>query len=99
MVEVTIVRVYLTETEKYLKQLLTYLHDESQVRGVTVIRGIVGFGQSGKIHTAHLVDLSINLPVIIEFFDRPEKIEKIITHLNGFIKPGHLVYWSAHTNG
>ena len=58
MKQITMVRVYLTESEKRLKKLLTYLHDESQVSGVTVLRGITGFGNSGKIHTASLLDLS-----------------------------------------
>jgi len=65
MKPITMVRVYLTEAEgQRLKKLLKYLHDDSQVCGVTVLRGISGFGQSGKIHAAHLVDLSLDLPII-----------------------------------
>jgi len=85
MKPITMVRVYLTEAEGRLKKLLKYLHDDSQVRGVTVLRGISGFGKSGKIHTAHLVDLSLDLPVIIEFFDTPEKITPILSHLETLI--------------
>jgi PII-like signaling protein len=95
MKQITMVRVYLTEKKGQLKKLLNYLHDESQVRGVTVERGISGFGPSGKIHTAHLVDLSLNLPVIIEFFDTPEKITPILSHLKTLVEPNHIVYWSA----
>ncbi len=95
MKQVTMVRIYLTEAEGRLKKLLNYLHDESQVRGVTVLRGISGFGQSGKIHAAHLVDLSLDLPVIIEFFDTPEKITPILSHLKSLVEPNHIVYWSA----
>lgn len=98
MKEITIVRIYLTELEKQLHQLLTYLHDESKVRGVTVLRGISGFGQSGKIHATQLVDLSFDLPVIIEFFDEPEKITAILPQLNSFVPNGHLTYWSAYSN-
>ena len=43
--DVTMVRVYLTEAGKTLKTLLTKLHDEEKVRGVTVFRGISGFGR------------------------------------------------------
>jgi len=95
MKPITMVRVYLTEAEGRLKKLLKYLHDDSQVRGVTVLRGISGFGKSGKIHTAHLVDLSLDLPVIIEFFDTPEKITPILSHLETLIEPNHIVYWHA----
>lgn len=95
MKQVTMVRVYLTESEGRLKKLLNYLHDKSKVRGVTVLRGISGFGQSGKVHSAHLVDLSLDLPVIIEFFDTPEKVTQILSELKSLVEPNHIVYWSA----
>ncbi len=91
--QITMVRVYLTESEKCLKKLLNYLHDKSQVSGVTVLRGITGFGHSGKIHTANLIDLSLELPVIVEFFDSPEKITTILAHIQKIIEPNHIVYW------
>ncbi len=95
MKQITMVRVYLTEAEGRLKKLLKYLHDDSQVCGVTVLRGISGFGKSGKIHTANLVDLSLDLPVIIEFFDTQEKITPILSHLETLVEPNHIVYWTA----
>ncbi|MDM8564060.1 DUF190 domain-containing protein [Candidatus Halobeggiatoa sp. HSG11] len=95
MKQITMVRVYLTESEKCLKKLLKYLHDDSQVSGVTVLRGITGFGHSGKIHTAHLLDLSLDLPVIVEFFDTPEKITTILSHIQNIIEPNHIVHWPA----
>ncbi|MEK8015223.1 MAG: DUF190 domain-containing protein [Candidatus Parabeggiatoa sp.] len=96
MKPITMVRVYLNEGKgQRLKKLLKYLHDDSQVCGVTVLRGISGFGQSGKIHAAHLVDLSLDLPVIVEFFDTPEKITPILSHLEELIEPNHIVYWPA----
>ena len=98
MKPITMVRIYLTETEKNLARLLKYLHDDSQVRGVTVLRGISGFGKSGKIHSAHLVDLAFDLPVVVEFFDTPTKIEYILPQLQTLIEPGHVVHWSAQVN-
>ena len=98
MKPITIVRVYLTESEANLTKLLNYLHDDSQVRGVTVFRGISGFGQSGKIHSTHLVDLSFDLPIIVEFFDTPEKVTLILNHLNTLVEPEHVVHWSAFIN-
>ncbi len=95
MKHITVVRVYLTESEKCLKKLLIYLHDESQVSGVTVLRGITGFGHSGKIHTANLLDLSLDLPIIVEFFDNPEKITTIISHIQNIIELNHIVHWQA----
>jgi hypothetical protein len=96
--EVLVVRVYLHEAKAHMEKLLAYLHDEAKVQGVTVFRGISGFGNSGKYHSATLMDLSLDLPVVIEFFDSPDKAEIIIQYLNTIIKPGHIVYWPARIN-
>ncbi len=96
--DVTIVRIYLHESKSQMKELLQYLHDESKVRGVTVFRGITGFGTSGEYHSSELIDMSLDLPIVIEFFDVPEKIKSIIGKLNKQIKPGHIVYWPAKIN-
>ena len=95
---ITMVRVYLTESDKLLRQVVSRLHDEESVRGVTVFRGISGFGQSGEIHSASLLDLSTDLPVVVEFFDEPGKVEKIIAHLNTIVDSGHIVSWPAQLN-
>ncbi len=96
--EVTMVRIYLTEAEGRLGKLITMLHDVEKVCGVTVFRGISGFGKSGKVHSSTLLDLSMDLPVVIEFFDTPDKVEGILEHLNGILEPGHIVSWSAVVN-
>lgn len=96
--EVTVVRIYLSEGQGQLENLLKRLHDWEHVRGVTVFRGIAGFGDSGQLHTAKLVDLSLNLPIIVEFFDTPDKINAIQEHLKESIKPGHMLSWTARVN-
>jgi PII-like signaling protein len=95
---ITVVRIYLTEAEHKLKQLLSYLHDESQVRGVTVFRGISGFGKSGKVHSASLLDLSMDLPIVVEFFDNAEKVRGLLPELEKMVDSGHLIYWPAYIN-
>ncbi len=95
---VTMVRIYLTEAEKLTKILLARLHDEEQVRGVTVFRGVSGFGRSGKMHSSSLLDLSLDLPVVIEFFDEPAKVKRILTHLKDLLPPGHVISWTAKVN-
>lgn len=96
--DVTLVRIYLTETEKTLKPLLERLHDTEKVRGVTVFRGISGFGRSGKVHSSTLLDLSMDLPVVVEFFDAPGKVARILDHLQDLLPPGHVVSWPAKVN-
>lgn len=97
--DVTMVRIYLTEGSGRLNSLMRYLHDESKVRGVTVFRGITGFGKSGHVHSSTLIDMSLDLPVVIEFFDEPQRAAAAIEHLHTLIEPGHIVFWPARVNG
>jgi PII-like signaling protein len=93
--DVTFVRIYLTEGEGRMEGLLQRLHDEEKVQGVTVFRGISGFGKSGKMHSSSLLDMSLDLPLVIEFFDVPQKVNDILEHLRKNIEPGHIVSWPA----
>lgn len=93
LISATMVRVYLTESDHGLKPLLKCLHDELGVLGATVTRGVAGFGASGVVHSAGLVDLSTNLPLILEFFDRPDRARMAIVRIRDFVEPGHVVSW------
>jgi PII-like signaling protein len=96
--DVTMVRIYLHEGQGQMESLMQLLHDEEKVRGVTAFRGVSGFGQSGKMHSSTLLDISLDLPLVIEFFDEPEKVWQVLEHLNELVKPGHLVSWPAKIN-
>ena len=63
-----------------------------------MFRGVTGFGASGRFHTARLLDLSLDLPVVVEFFDEEKKVAAIVDHLESMIKPGHMVHWQARVN-
>lgn len=92
-VEAMMVRVYLSESDHEMKPVLKCLHDELKVCGVTVMRGIAGYGGSGVVHTASLLDLSTDLPLVLEFFDRPDKAERAIERISEIVEPGHVVCW------
>ena len=98
MSEVTVVRIYWREGKGSLQAMLERLHEEERVRGVTVFRGVAGYGGSGKLHANTLVDLSLELPLVIEFFDTPQRAAKIIDDLRDTIGPGHIVSWPAQVN-
>jgi PII-like signaling protein len=93
--DVTFVRIYLTEGEGRMEGLLKRLHDEEKVQGVTVFRGISGFGSSGRLHSSSLLDMSLDLPLVVEFFDVPQKVEQILEHIHRDIDPGHIVSWQG----
>jgi PII-like signaling protein len=96
--EVTMVRIYITEGKGLMQRLLAKLHDEEKVQGVTVFRGIAGFGRSGAMHSSTLLDMSLDLPIVIEFFDDPAKVSTILEHLKDLVPPGHTVTWSAQVS-
>ncbi|MCP4284587.1 MAG: DUF190 domain-containing protein [Gammaproteobacteria bacterium] len=98
LTEVTVVRIYVNEGQHQFQRLMELLHDQEKVAGVTAFRGIAGFGKSGRMHSSTLLDMSLDLPLILEFFDRPEKVESVLDQLNTFIAPGHIVSWSANVN-
>ncbi|MCK9397061.1 MAG: DUF190 domain-containing protein [Methylobacter sp.] len=93
--EVTIARIYTLEGHDQLNQALDILRDEEKIFGVTIVRGIVGFGENRKVHTSSLLTLSLELPLIIEFYDEPEKVEKAIQILKSRLDFKHIVSWSA----
>ena len=95
---VVMVRIYLTEGQHQFERILTWLHDEAKVCGVTAFRGIAGFGRSGKIHSAKLIDTSLDLPLVIEFFEVAERFDALHEALNQRIPEGHMVYWEAKVN-
>ncbi len=96
--EVTLVRIYCSEAGHQHQKIIDMLHRDHRVVGVTAFRGIAGFGKSGHIHEAGLLDISLDLPVIIEFFDRPDKVAEVLPLLNEMVGPGHIVSWSARAN-
>ena len=82
----------------YYGKYVQRLNDEGRVRGVTVFRGIAGFGKSGEIHSSSLLDMSLDLPVAVEFFDEPDKAQVIINELYKKVGPGHITSWLAQLN-
>ncbi len=95
MEKVRVVRIYISEHEKLIQPILHYLHNGADVRGVTVFRGIAGFGESGKIHGLDLIDVSFDLPICIEFFESPKQVTKVIDHLSEMVAADHIVMWDA----
>ncbi len=92
---ITVARIYLREGEHLLSKIIKFLHDEEKVSGVTVLQGTIGFGPDGEIRTSRLIDLSLDLPLIIEFYDLPERVDTVINHLQTHMGLAHVVSWSA----
>ena len=93
--KVRVARIYLTEDEHVHERVFERLHDEHKVMGVTVYRGISGFGRSGKTHSSNLLDLGFDLPVVVEFFDSAENVDKALASISDLIPPGHVLTFDA----
>jgi PII-like signaling protein len=93
--EITIARVYTLEGHDQLNHVLDILHDEEGILGATVIRGIAGYGVSREIHTSSLLNLSLELPLIVEFYDETEKVLQAIEKLKNRLALKHIISWSV----
>jgi PII-like signaling protein len=96
-VNVIFVKIYITESSHLLNTIVNYLKNEAKIRGISVFRAISGFGDTGN-HTTSLIDLSLNLPLSIEFFDTKDKVEPALEHLSSIVKHEHIVFWEAKSN-
>ena len=81
--DVLMVRVYLSEADhgrrtNLMQEILSALHDKHAVKGVTVFRGVAGFGADGEVHADDMLRLAVDLPLVIEFFDEPTVAEAAI---------------------
>lgn len=93
--EITIARIYLREGEHLLSKIMNFLHDEEKVAGAVVLRGTAGFSADGIVRTASLVDLSLDLPLVVEFYDRPERVDAVLEKLVRRLRLPHVVAWPA----
>ena len=102
--EVLMVRIYLSEADHgrrrtLMQEIFSILHDRHAVQGVTVFRGVAGFGARGEVHADDILRLNVDLPLVIEFFDEPEVAEAAIHLLYDLVPGGHIVSWQARRHG
>lgn len=80
-----LLRVIVGETDRYegrpLYEAVVLRARELGLAGATVVRALMGYGASSHLHTAKILRLSFDLPVVIEIVDRPENIERLLPFL------------------
>jgi PII-like signaling protein len=85
-----LLRIFIGEMDKYehkpLYEALVFAAKEQGIAGATVLRGILSYGASSRIHTAKLLDLSFDLPIVVEIVDQKEKIEEFLETANAMIE-------------
>ena len=87
-----LLRIFIGESDhvgsKPLYEAIVLKARELNLAGATVLRGIMGFGAESRIHTAKILRLSEDLPIIIEIVDEQENIDKLIPFLDEHVKEG-----------
>jgi len=95
-----LLKIYISEDSRYkghnLYHALVQKFREMGMAGVTVTRGIEGYGQQKRLHSAKIVDISLSLPIIVEVVDIPERIEKIIPVVEEMVSEGLVMVTDVH---
>ena len=87
-----LLRIFIGEQDKWdgiaLYEAIVILARKEKMAGATVIKGCMGFGCKSHMHTAKLLRLSEDLPMIIEIVDSEENINRFIPHLDEMVREG-----------
>jgi PII-like signaling protein len=85
-------RIYIGEGDRWKRHSLFHAivakAKELDLAGATVARGLMGYGAEKRIHTASIVDLSSDLPIIVEIIDSEEYIAKLLPYLDEVLEKG-----------
>lgn len=95
--ERTLMRIFLGESDRCqegphrgrpLHEAILLTLRERGFAGATVVRGVAGFGASARLHTDRVLRLSADLPIIVEVVEQEEKIQEVLSLLDGMIGGG-----------
>jgi PII-like signaling protein len=88
----TLLRIFIGESDRWhhqpLYEAIVLKAREMHLAGATVLRGPMGFGKSSRLHTAKILQLSMDLPIVIEIVDADEKIQAFLPQLNQMMSGG-----------
>ncbi len=87
-----LLRIFVGESDRYKgRPLYEWLVEEARrqhLAGATVLRGIMGFGRSSRIHSSRILRLSTDLPVVIELVDTRDRLEAYLESVDHAIQEG-----------
>lgn len=90
--ESVLLRIFIGEQDKWhhtpLYEAIVSKARELHLGGATVLRGVMGFGKSSRMHTAKILRLSYDLPVVIEIVDSQEKIDQFLPQVDSMMESG-----------
>ena len=87
-----LLRIFVGESDKVghkpLYEVIVLKAREAGLAGATVLRGVMGFGKNSILHTAKILRLSEDLPMVVEIVDSLEKVEAFLPALDSMIEDG-----------
>lgn len=87
-----LLRIYIGESDRWqhqpLYEAIVLKARELHLAGATVLRGPMGFGASSRVHTAKILRLSMDLPIVIEIVDTEEKVQTLLPFLDETMNGG-----------
>ena len=90
--EAELLRILIGESDHYqgrpLYEVIVLEARKRGMAGATVLRGIMGFGADSRVHTAKILRLSEDLPIVVEIVDKPERIADFLPDLDTMIDEG-----------
>ena len=90
--DAVLLRIFIGESDRWhhqpLYEAIVLKARELGLAGATVLRGPMGFGANSHLHTAKILRLSADLPMVIEIVDTEEKVNLLLPHLDEMVKEG-----------
>src|SRR5271169_4124234 len=90
--DAVLLRIFLGESDRWehkpLYEAIVLAAREMHLAGATVLRGLMGFGKTSRLHTAKILRLSMDLPLVIEIVDSEERINAFLPLLDGMMTGG-----------
>jgi PII-like signaling protein len=87
-----LLRIYIGESDQWegrpLYEAIVLRARERGLAGATVLRGLMGFGAHSRLHTAKVLRLSEDLPIVIEIADKAERIETFLPEIDRMVSEG-----------
>jgi hypothetical protein len=97
--DAVLLRVFIGESDRYqhrpLYEAIVLRARQSDLAGATVLRGPMGFGKSSHLHTAKIVRLSMDLPIVIEIVDSEDKVNAFLPVLDEMMGGGLVTFERA----
>jgi PII-like signaling protein len=106
--EATLLRIFIGDADRHghqpLYEAIVLKAREMHLAGATVLKSPMGFGRHSRLHTAKILQLSTDLPIVIEIVDEPEKIQRFLPVLDEMMDGGlvtlekvQVIHYRPHT--